>query len=142
MSNIDIDTLLSALENDKNEGIIDYDRKKIDEIKNNVLIKLKLEKNDLKEVQTKLKDYKYVDELPDLQEGRYIRWISNKDPEKMYLANGGIVVGTKVVDGGMNIICKNNMNRIFEIKMKNNIVFQKLTNQEKVLLDVMNYLHK
>lgn len=142
MSNIDIDTLLSALENDKNEGIIDYDRKKIDEIKNNALRKLKLEKNDLKEVQTKLKDYKYVDELPDLQEGRYIRWISNKDPEKMYLANGGIVVGTKVVDGGMNIICKNNMNRIFEIKMKNNIVFQKLTNQEKVLLDVMNYLRK
>lgn len=142
MSNIDIDTLLSALENDKNEGIIDYDRKKIDEIKNNALRKLKLKKNDLKEVQTKLKDYKYVDELPDLQEGRYIRWISNKDPEKMYLANGGIVVGTKVVDGGMNIICKNNMNRIFEIKMKNNIVFQKLTNQEKVLLDVMNYLHK
>jgi hypothetical protein len=142
MSNIDIDTLLSALENDKNEGIIDYDRKKIDEIKNNVLRKLKLEKNDLKEVQTKLKDYKYVDELPDLQEGRYIRWISNKDPEKMYLANGGIVVGTKVVDGGINITCKNNMNRFFEIKMKDNIVFQKLTNQEKVLLDVMNYLHK
>jgi hypothetical protein len=142
MSKIDIDTLLCALENDNNEGIIDYDRKKIDEIKNNVLRKLKLEKNDLKEVQTKLKDYKYVDELPDLQEGRYIRWISNKDPEKMYLANGGIVLGTKVVDGGMNIICKNNMNRIFEIKMKNNIVFQKLTNQEKVLLDVMNYLHK
>jgi hypothetical protein len=142
MSKIDIDTLLCALENDNNEGIIDYDRKKIDEIKNTIFRKLNLKKDDLKEVQKKLQDYKYVDELPDLQEGRYIRWISNKDPEKMYLANGGIVVGTKVVDGGINITCKNNMNRFFEIKMKDNIVFQKLTKQEKVLLDVMNYLNK
>jgi hypothetical protein len=139
---IDIETLLSALENDNNEGILEYDKNKINEIKNNILEKLNLPEEIFIDFQRKLEDYKYIDELPDLQQGRYIRWISTKPSKNENLATGGIVCDIKVVNEGINIICKNKFNRFFEIKMNDNIIFQKITKQEKVLLDVMNYLNK
>jgi hypothetical protein len=139
---IDIETLLSALENDNNEGILEYDKNKINEIKNNILENLNLPEEIFIDFQRKLQDYKYIDELPDLQQGRYIRWISIKPSKNENLAIGGIVCDIKVVNEGINIICKNKFNRFFEIKMNDNIIFQKITKQEKVLLDVMNYLNK
>ena len=51
--------------------------------------------------------YRFIDELPDLHYGSYIRWITIKDPENIKLTNGGIVCEMKVGDDGIIIVCKN-----------------------------------
>ena len=43
-------------------------------------------------------------------------------------------------DNDIHIRCKNKMNLVFQIKLSEVIVFQKLTNQETVILKAMKYL--
>ena len=44
------------------------------------------------------------------------------------------------IENGVKIVCKNNINRFFEFKMDECLVFQKITDQEKVLLSALDYL--
>ena len=111
-------------------------------MKNNILQKLQLSGEILKEFHKKLKCYKYVDELNDINYGCYIRWISLKNPEKIYLTNGGIICDIKILENGIHIMVKNNMNRIIQIKLDENIIFQKLTEQEIIILQALDYLQK
>ena len=73
--------------------------------------------------------------------GQYIRWINIKNPEKLTLTNGGIFLEIKLLDTGTHMMIKNNMNRIFQIKMDECIVFQKLSDQEKIILLALKYLN-
>lgn len=141
MSNFETGTLINALDNDNNSSILELDSSKISTIKNNILQKLQLSHDDLKDLHKKLKNYRYVDELPDINYGSYIRWINLRDPNKLKLTNGGFICDIQVNDC-INITCKNQYNRFFQLKMSENIIFQKITNQEKVLLNVMDYLNK
>jgi hypothetical protein len=141
MSTLDIDQLMKALDNDNNEQILKIDQKQIDKMKNDMLQKLGLKKEELRKLHRSLKEYRYIDELPDLQYGSYTRWISLKDPDKIRLTNGGIVCDTKLDDDGISVVCKNNMHRFFQFRMSECLIFQKLTDQEKVLLSVTNYLN-
>ena len=137
----DIDTLSKALENEENEELLNLDNSKIKCIKNDILQKLGLPTSKLKAYHKTLKKYRYIDELPGIRYGAYIRWISLRDPANIKLTNGGIICDIKVEDC-IHIVCKNNMNRFFEIKMGECLIFQKLSDQEQILLSAMDYLHE
>jgi hypothetical protein len=137
---LDIDSLISALDNDENESIVKLNSKLIKDDKNNILQKLQLERESIKLLHKKLKHYRYVDEIPDLHYGSYIRWIPLKNPEKIYLTNGGIICDMKVEENGIHIMCKNNMNRLFQLNMEENLIFQKFSDQEEILLKVLDHL--
>ena len=139
---MDVQQLLSALDYETNESIMNLTTCKLKTIKNNILQKLQLNRQDLKKLHTKLKYYRYVDELHDIQYGAYIRWIPLKNPEKIFLTNGGLICDIKIMDEGVHIICKNNMNRFFQIKLDENLIFQKLTDQERTILSVLDHLEK
>lgn len=139
---MDEDILKKALDNDKNEFILNMDTNKVTKAKNDIISQLNLPKSELKVIQKKLKDYRLVDEMNELHFGIYIRWITIKNPEDIRLTNGGIVCDIKASNDDIYITCKNNMNRIFRLKMSENVIFQKITDQEQVLLKVMDYLHK
>lgn len=111
MSGLDIEKLLSALEDEENADLLELDMKKITEEKSDILNKLELPKKQQKDLLKKLKHYRYIDELPGMKYGSYIRWISLKNPENLRLTNGGIVCEMKVGDNGIVIVCKNNFNR-------------------------------
>ena len=64
-----------------------------------------------------------------------------KNPENIKLSNGGIVCDIKINEG-INIICRNNMHRFFQLKMGECLVFQKLSQQEQVILKALDYLNK
>ncbi len=68
--------LVKALDNENNASIMNYNTRMIKSIKNDYLQKLLLPKDKLKDFHNKLKDYRYVDDLSDIQYGRYIRWIN------------------------------------------------------------------
>ena len=89
----------------------------------------------------KLKNYRFVDDLQDINYGAYIRWIKIKDLDQVKLSNGGIIIDIKIYDDGCQVICKNMYNRIMQIKLNEAIVFQKLTDQEYVILSALDYLN-
>ena len=96
-----------------------------------------------REIQEKLKDYRYVGEICDLFRGRHIRWIriytEDKNGERVRIAkpsltNGGIVTDIKFQNNGIYIQCKNTRGQFMLFKYDYCILFQKLTAEECVLL--------
>lgn len=134
--------LQKALDNENNSSIMNLNSKKIKSIKNDYLQKLLLPRDKLKEYHLKLKDYRYVDDLSDIQYGRYIRWINLNNPDNIKLTTGGIIIDIKILESGIHLVCKNNMNQRFQIKIDENIIFQKLSDQEKILILALDYLDK
>jgi hypothetical protein len=141
-SSLDLDKLMKALDNENNDGILDNNNQNIAKIKNDILQQLNLPREKLIKIHKSLKDYKYVDDLQDINYGCYVRCISLKDPKNIKLTTGGIICDIKIIDNGILVICKNNFNKFFQFKMDENLIFQKLTDQEKVLLSVVDYLNK
>ena len=142
MAELNVNKLLGALENETNSSIMNMTSAKIKDIKNNMLQRLQLDRTTLKTFHKKLKDYRYCSDMNDLQYGFYIRWISLKNPENLKLTTGGIIVDIDIINNCVQIRIKNNMNRIFQIKLDENMIFQKITPQEYVILGVLDYLEK
>ena len=136
----EITELLDALDKDTNSSVIDLTSSKIKNIKNDILQQLQLKGPQLKELHKKLKNYRYCTDLRDLQYGFYIRWIPLKDPEKIYLTNGGIVCDVKLVKGELHVLCKNGVNKFFQFKFDEVIIFQKISEQERIILGILDYL--
>lgn len=143
MSNdLDVDELLHALDNENNASIIKLTTRKIKDQKNNILQQLQLPREKLKELHQKLQEYRYVNDIDDIEYGRYIRWIPLKDPEKIKLTNGAIVCDLRVFNKQIHIRCKNSFHQMMQLILDECIVFQKLTDQEKVVLSVLDHLDK
>ena len=137
----DNELMEKAVNNSKNDSIVKLNSFKIMKAKKMILSELNLNKNEEKILLNKLLDYRLVDEMNDIEVGNYIRWISIKeDVEEIKLTNGGHIVSLEIENDGLHIKCKNRFNNIFEIRLDENIIFQKLTNQEEVLLKVIDYL--
>jgi len=98
-----------------------------------------LNKEDLEKVLTKLIGYRFVDEIYKIQRGKFIRWISNS-ATKPHLTNGGIVIDIKFLDSGTHILCKNNIGKIIQIKFDGAIIFQKLSNDENLILFANDFI--
>ncbi|RZD41387.1 MAG: hypothetical protein CXT73_05040 [Methanobacteriota archaeon] len=133
--------LLHALENETNSSIMNLTTAKIKEHKNTILQQLQLEKSKLKTMHNKLTEYRYCTDMSDIQYGYYIRWIPLKDPENLYLTNGGIICDMKIVNNQIQIICKNYRNRFWQFKFDEAVIFQKISPQERVILSVLDYLN-
>ena len=139
---LNLDLLLKALDNEDNDSLMSLDIAKIQNIKNNILEKLGLKKKELDHLKNKLLQYRYVDELPDIKYGSYIRWISLRRPDNIKLTNGGFICDILVNDTGIHLKCRNGGSRFFQISMSENLIFQKLTEQEIILLSVIDYLNE
>ena len=141
-TNLVVDDLLHALDNENNSSIIKLTSRKIKQEKNDILQQLQLPRDKLLEYHKKLKEYRYVNSIDDIEYGRYIRWIPLKDPEKIKITNGAIVCDLRVFNEKIHVRCKNSFHKMMQFIMDENIVFQKLTDQEKVVLSVLDHLEK
>jgi hypothetical protein len=139
---MDVEQLLKSLENENNSKFLHLTMTKINEMKLEILKELLLPVETLKEYYHKLKEYMYVDELSDLKCGAFLRWIPIKDPENIYLTQGAIFCQTKINDTGTQIVCKSFSKKCYQINMDDCLIFQKLSSQELVLLEALEYLSK
>jgi hypothetical protein len=137
---MDVNKLIDALDNDKNETIINLTTKKILEMNLNILKELHLDRNTTLDYLKKLKGYRYIDEINDLKYGGYIRWIPITDPTHLPLHQCGIVCDIVISDIGVNIVCKNFMHRHYRFKMDECLIFQKLSAQELIILSALDHL--
>lgn len=137
---MDVDKLMTALDNDKNESIMNLTTKKMQEIVFNILKELHLDKETLLEYFKKLKGYRYIDEINDLKYGGFIRWIPITDPDHLPLHYCGIVCDIVIKDDGVYVVCKNFMHRHYRFKMDECLIFQKLTAQEHIIISALDHL--
>jgi len=158
---MDVNTLLKALDNDKNEQILDFTTKQLREEILQILKELSLSKKETKEIFDKLKDYKYIKDINDLKSGAFIRWIPIDEPDNIYLTKGAIFCNfcnSNISNCNLNktegyisddetpnilyCICKNIgfNSKHFRIEVEKNLIFKKLTQQEKVLLIALEQL--
>ena len=136
----DKEFLKKALENENNESIINLSIQEIKSKKNDILQKLNLTREEHKQNLSKLKEYRYIDNINDLNYGSFIRCINLKKINNLSLNNGGFVCDIKI-NNGIEILCRNNYNNFFQIKFDENLIFQKLTEQEKIILNVLKDLN-
>lgn len=141
---MDVNKLLKALDDDTNESLLNFTSSKIKEMNYNILKELHLTKDETLDVLKKLDNYKYVDEMNDLKYGTYIRWIPIDDVKRINLVKGAIFCEMKITDDGVFLICKNfgYNRRHFQISMDKNLLFQKLSEQEQVLLSALDHISK
>jgi hypothetical protein len=141
---MDVSKLLKALDDDSNETLLNFTSDKIKEMNLNIIKELQLPRKDTLDIMNKLRDYKYVDEMNELKYGAYIRWIPIEDPSNIHLTKGALFCEMKITDDGVFCVCKNfgyNM-RHFQLSMDKNLIFQRLTDQELVLLSALDHLSK
>jgi hypothetical protein len=139
---MDITLLQEALQNEDNLSIINTNIQEISKHKNDILQKLGLKKDDLKLFNSKLNDYRYVDDIKDLVYGSVIRWINLKKIEDIKITNGAILTDIKMLDKGVALCLKTFQNSHLTVYLNNNLLFQKISTQERVILKAINYLNK
>lgn len=141
---MDVNKLLKALDDDSNETLLNFTSDKITEMNLNIIKELQLPRKDTLDIMNKLRDYKYVDEMNELKYGAYIRWIPIEDPTNIHLTKGALFCEMKITDDGVFCVCKNYGYKLrhFQLSMDKNLIFQKLTDQELVLLSALDHLSK
>jgi hypothetical protein len=167
ISAINIDDLLLAIENDKNEHLDNKTLANIAEDKYKQLKNLDLGKERTKELFDKLSEYRFIDEIHQLHKGKHIRWIRNdirpaipadkrpaipadKKIDKrpaipaINLTVGGIVVDIKFLDTGTHILVltKNPKCRCIQYNFDDCITFQKLSTDEQLILAAYEYIQE
>jgi tRNA isopentenyl-2-thiomethyl-A-37 hydroxylase MiaE len=82
--------------------------------------------------------------MNELKCGTYLRWINLDNTNSVVLSKGAIFCELKITNEGVFLICKNVgfNSRHFQISLDKHLIFQKLTEQELVLLSALDHLSK
>jgi hypothetical protein len=146
---MNIEDVLHSLDNDRNLSISKLTYDKINNMKYNMLERLGINDDELESILHKLADYRYVEELQDIQHGAFIRYIPLTSKSKngdnnsdIILKNGGFICDIKILGSGVHLLCRNHFRKIFQLKLDEVLIFQKLSNQEEIILSVFDYLSK
>ena len=146
---MNIEDVLHSFDNDRNLSISKLTYDKINNMKYNMLERLGMNDNELESMLHKLADYRYVEELQDIQHGAFIRYIPLTSKSKngdnnsdIILKNGGFICDIKILGSGVHLLCRNHFRKIFQLKLDEVLIFQKLSNQEEIILSVFDYLSK
>jgi hypothetical protein len=145
---MDTHLLIKALNNEKNEFLFENTKEKI---KNKVLTTLNqllMSKELTNKYFLQLSNYRYVDDINELKIGGYLRWFSllpkeePSDEEPFKLSKGGHLCDILVKPNFVSIVCKNNFSKYFSFHFDECLVFQKISEQENILLNALEYLIK
>jgi hypothetical protein len=139
---MDIEFLQRALENDDNLNIINTNIQAIKNKKNEILQELGLKRDDLKNFNKKLNGYMYIDNISDLKYGRNIRWINLKQLDPIKITNGSVLCDIKIHNKGLALILKGFNSSFITLYFNENILFQKINDEEKIILKAVDFLEK
>jgi hypothetical protein len=106
--------------------------------KRSILKNLVVDTTELSHYQSLLKEYRYVDEIDELRLGSYIRFF-RLDTETLDLRTGGFLADIQIYKQQVQLLFKNR-NRFYKINMNTNILFQKNTTQEKILIQILDQI--
>jgi hypothetical protein len=139
---MNIELLQQALENDDNLNIINTNIQDIKNKKNEILQELGLKRDALKSFHKKLNGYMYIDNISDLKYGRNIRWINLKKLDPIKITNGSVLCDIKIGAKGIVLVLKGFNASYITLYFNENILFQKINDEEKMILKAVEYLEK
>lgn len=139
---MDIELLEKAVNNNNNLSIINTNIQEIKDKKNTILQQLGLNREYLKDYHKKLKNYRYIENIKELKFGSHIRWINLNKINEIKITNGAILCDIKILDKGIAIILKGYRNHHLTLYLNENILFQKISEEENILLKTFEFLNK
>ena len=139
---MDYNLIQKALNNEENINIINTSIQEIKAKKNDILQQLGLNKEDLKSFHTRLDDYRYIEDIKDLRYGGNIRWINLKTKEKINLNACAHLCDIRLLHNGISITVKTYNKKFFTLYLNETLIFQKLNDEEKIILEAIKHLSK
>ncbi len=139
---MDREIIKEAFENIKQESLLDTNIDEINNVKNRVLNQLQLSQEKIAEFSNKLDKYRYVDEITDLNSGDFIRWIDLNNPSSIKINNGAFICDIEINTDGVHIKLKTYTNRYIQIRMDEVFLFQKLSNDELIVLSALKFINQ
>lgn len=136
LSEINIEKLLESVDDDKNNYLEDKTMNTINNEIYETINVLNINIEEKKKICDKLIGYRFVENLNELHKGKHVRWI-RKSTNK--LTNGGIIVDIKFLNNGIQILCKNSMNRFIQYKYDECITYQKMNEAEQLVVMAYEY---
>ena len=133
MADDTIGYLKLSIENENNKSILNLTTKVIKERKEEILNEIPVNKKERSQLKKKLKEYRYIDEMHELHIGAFIRCINFYSDNVVSITNGALLTDVLFEDN-IQLLLKNNMNRFFKVNFNDNLIFQKITDQEKIIL--------
>jgi hypothetical protein len=137
---IPIELLDIASNNEANADILSLSNEKIMKDRVDIIDELPIDEEEKVELLRKLQGYRYVDEIHELKNGSFLRWLNMSDLDNITLVQGAFFCEFIFTDDNTCMRMRNIRGRYFEVKMDDIILFQKLTQQEKVLLAALSYI--
>ena len=137
---IPIELLDIASNNEANSDILSLSNEKIMKDRVDIIDELPIDKEEKMDLLRKLQGYRYVDEIHELKNGSFLRWLNMSDVDNITLVQGAFFCEFIFTDDNTCMRMRNIRGRYFEVKMDDIILFQKLTQQEKVLLAALSYI--
>jgi hypothetical protein len=128
----------------ENNTIANTSKREIDERRHEILSSLNLTPEKLAEFERKLAMYRVIENPYDLKHCQMIRWIPLRSLEaRPYVTLGGTLfkIRENLEDGTHNITIRNIKRFVFNIRFEANIVFQRLSQEELLILSVVEYIN-
>jgi len=116
-----------------------YNSSNIFSEKQYVFNELKLSNELIKEFHRKLQYYKVIDNISQINDGKYVRWIKLNTNK---LTNGALVCDIEITDEDILINCKTINNNFITVSYNKNILFEKISGDELLLINVVDSLNK
>ena len=133
--------LFHILQTQQHESLLSLTSDKIREQNGHVLEPLCSNEEEWMAYMRQVEGYRFIDNAAELTMGAFIRWMNITDPEHLSFQHCGMICDIKTnAQGEVYVTCKNFMHRHYTFKMDECLVFQKLSAQEKVVLQVLDQL--
>jgi len=116
------------------------DTRTIKDRKLRILQNITIDKDELTHYYKLLTSYRYIDEVDELRMGSYIRFFK-LDTQTLDLGRGGFLADIQVVKQRIVLLFKNRT-RFFKLKMDECILFQKNTEQENILIQILDQIKR
>ena len=140
---LDVNAILNAMNKSENRTIANLTLKKIAQRRREILSSLNLPTEKMEDFDQRLQMYRVIEDPRDLKHTQLLRWIPLRSLEtKPYLTIGGTLFSVKVrpEDGLHQVTIRNVKRFVFQIKFELNVVFQRLSREELLLLRAVEYV--
>ena len=140
---LDINAILSAMNKTENNTIANTTLKKIHARRHEIFASMNLAPEKLAEFERKLHMYRVIENPYDLKHNQLIRWIPLRSLEaRPYVTLGGTLFRVREnIEEKMHIVTIRNIKRfVFNIRFELNVVFQRLSNEELMILRAVEYI--
>ena len=140
---LDINAILSIMNKTENNTIANMTLKKIAVRRHEILSSLNLTPEKMAEFERKLMMYRVIETPYDLKHNQLIRWIPMRSLEtRPYLTLGGTLFRVREnVEEGVHVVTIRNVKRfVFNIKFEVNVVFQRLSREEMLILRAVEFV--